>query len=35
MIAQAEEKNMENKEELRFVCHRMFALKTENSELWK
>lgn len=34
MIAQAEEKKMENKKELCFVCHRMYALKTENSELW-
>lgn len=35
MILQAENSHMENVVELKSVCHKMYALKTENSELWK
>ena len=31
---QAETKNMKNVEELKIVFQKMFALKTENSEIW-
>lgn len=35
MISLAENKHMGNVKELRSVCHKMYALRTENSELWK
>lgn len=35
MIIQAENSHMENVSEFKSVCHKMYALKTENSELWK
>lgn len=35
IIVQAEENHMKNVYELRTVCHKMYALKTENSELWR
>lgn len=35
MISQAENSHMKNADELKSVCHKMYALKTENSELWK
>lgn len=35
MMKQAEDKHMKHVEEFKFVCRRMYALKTENSELWK
>ena len=34
MAMQAETKNMKNVEELKIVFQKMFALKTENSEIW-
>ena len=34
MARQAEIKNMKNVEELKIVFQKMFALKTENSEIW-
>lgn len=35
LIQQAREKKIPCLSEFEFVCHRMFALKTENSELWR
>lgn len=35
MMMQAEKNKQKNVEELKFVCRRMYALKTENSELWE
>ena len=35
LVEQAKCKKMSNFLEFEFVCHRMFALKTENSEIWR
>lgn len=35
MMRQAENRYMENAKEFKSVCRKMYALKTENSELWK
>lgn len=35
MIIQARDNNMENTKEFEIVCHKMFALKTENSSIWE
>lgn len=35
MIKQAENSHMENANAFKSVCHKMYAIKTENSELWK
>lgn len=35
MITQARDNNMENANEFEVVCHKMFALKTENSSIWE